>query len=388
MNTEIKDCQSILILRPDNLGDVVLFSGTLRHIRNHFQNATISLCVKKYVQNYIEYCPYIDYVHTWDKYAMPSSSFIPPNMLRGRTYLLGWFDKLNRKPLLQYLKTDLLLVPVRSPSKGIYGEYAIVSDIPARIKIGIAGDYSNQDCKTEAKYSNLYSRCLHLGTGLVDLHELNVTAQFLQLLGINTTIEDLWPEVWTTDEDRIWAKERIPQSSTSTVLALCPGASDKRKLYPIQQYRSIFNYLNNELLTIVLFGSKSERNLCDKIQQEIKSCKNVLKVFNLAGDSTVRQLIEGLRNCDIVLSTDSASLHLSVAIKKPVVGIMGGWHYGRFYPWGNPNIHRVVNQSMDCYWCNSRCIFRNIRCIEEIEPIKIALELQSLIEDLCHAKKV
>lgn len=391
MKQKIKDCESVLILRPDNLGDVVLFSGALRHIRNYFPNATISLCVKEYVKNYIEHCPYIDHVYTWEKYAVPFSTFQHNARIRKHwltKYWLKLFDLLYRKHLLQDLNADLLLVPTRSPKKGIYGEHAVVYDIPAKIKIGIAGDYSNQDHETDSKAKRLYTQRLQLDQSLQNLHEFHVTAQFLQFLGINTTVPDLWPEVWTTEEDRIWAEQRIPKSSTSIVLGLCPGSTNTTKSYSIEQYRAIFDSVSDGSFTIVLFGSKSERNLCEQIQQEIKSCKNVIKVLNLAGDSTIRQLIEGLRNCDIVLSTDSASLHLSVSLKKPVVGIMGGGHYGRFYPWGDPNLHRVVNKPMDCYWCNWRCIFPNVRCIEEIEPIRIASELQSLIEDLYRAKKI
>ncbi|MBU7583984.1 MAG: glycosyltransferase family 9 protein [Nostoc sp. TH1S01] len=391
MNQKVKDCKSVLILRPDNLGDVVLFSGALRHIRNYFPNATISICVKEYVKNYIEHCPYIDYIYTWEKYAVPSSIFDYNARLRKywlSKHWIGLFDRLYRKHLLKDLNADLLLVPTRSPKKGVYGEHTVISDIPAQIKIGIAGDYSNQNHQTDLKAERLYTQRLKLDQGLQDLHEFNVTAELLQFLGLNISVPDLWPEVWTMEEDRIWAEQRIPKSSKSIVLGLCPGATYTKKLYPIEQYKAIFESVNDETFTIILFGSKSERNLCEQIQQEIQNCKNVIKVLNLAGDSTIRQLIEGLRNCDVVLSADSASLHLSVSLRKPVVGIMGGGHYGRFYPWGDPRIHRVVNKPMDCYWCNWRCRFPSVRCIEEIDPTQIAFELQSLIKELYRAKKI
>ena len=381
----MKDCKNLLILRPDNLGDMVLFSGAFKHIRNYFQNATISLCAKKYVEKYVEYSPYIDHIYSWEKYAIPSSRIV--SNIRGRQYILGWFDQLYRKQLIPDLKTEVLLVPLRSPSKGIYGTHAIVSEISAKNKVGIAGDLTNQNPQTDAKSNSLYTQSLELGADSTDLHELNVTAKFLQSLGINIDVRDLWPEVWTTQDDKTWAEQNIPKSSTSIVLALCPGATEQRKLYPIEQYRAIFGSFDQPL-TIVLFGTKSERNLCEQIHQQIKDCTNIVEVLNLAGDTTIRQLIEGMRNCDIVLSTDSASLHLSVAIKKPVVGMMGGWQYGRFYPWGDPNLHKVVNKPMDCYGCNSRCLFPSIKCIEEIDPMKIALELKGLIENIYREKRI
>ncbi|MGO9566312.1 MAG: glycosyltransferase family 9 protein, partial [Desulfomonilaceae bacterium] len=45
--------KSILIVRPDNLGDVVLFSGALRAIREKWAASRITICVKRFVTDYL-----------------------------------------------------------------------------------------------------------------------------------------------------------------------------------------------------------------------------------------------------------------------------------------------------------------------------------------------
>lgn len=380
MNKKKKNHKNILIFRPDNLGDLVLFSGALKHISNYFQNATVSMCIREYTHDYFKHCPYIENLYSWEKYCVPSSKVV--TKIPGRRYLLGWFDKLYRKHLLKELDADFIIVPTRSPRKGIYGEYAVISDISASIKIGITGDLTNQDAQNNVLSKKLYTKYLELEEDSQYLHELDVTAQFLHFLGINVETTELWPDIWTTKEDRIWAEQIIPQSDTSTILALCPGASTTKKMYPIHHYKAVFDSFNSGNFTVILFGSQSERNLCERIEAEIQNCERVVRVSNLAGNSTITQLVEGLNRCDIILSVDSASLHLGVALRKPVVAIMGGGHYGRFYPWGDPSLHRVVNKPMDCYQCNWHCKFPSIRCIEEIDPMKIAFELQSLIKKI------
>ena len=64
--TRPSSVQDIFILRPDNLGDVVLFSGALRAVRGHFPNAKITLCTRRYTHNLLELCPHIDRLVAWE----------------------------------------------------------------------------------------------------------------------------------------------------------------------------------------------------------------------------------------------------------------------------------------------------------------------------------
>jgi hypothetical protein len=69
-------------------------------------------------------------------------------------------------------------------------------------------------------------------------------------------------------------------------------------------------------------------------------------------------------------------------LQKRVAGIVGGGHFGRFFPWGNSSVARVVNKPMECYGCNWRCKYQSMRCIQEISPMDAARELRSLLEDV------
>ena len=65
----------------------------------------------------------------------------------------------------------------------------------------------------------------------------------------------------------------------------------------------------------------------------------------------------------------------------PAVGILGGYHFGRFYPWGDARIHRVANRFMDCYFCNDACIYGDWRCVSSIEVDTVERELRAAIEN-------
>ena len=129
---------NVFILRPDNLGDIVLFSGILRHIRSLYPTASITLIVKQSYLNLIEICPHIDRVMEWEKISSLPYDWLPE--LRGK-YRFNWFIRhfINKK-----YKTDIILLPVRSPTGGLFGMHDIVASIPAAEKIGLTGDYCNQ----------------------------------------------------------------------------------------------------------------------------------------------------------------------------------------------------------------------------------------------------
>src|SRR5438552_1577954 len=56
----------ILVIKPDEIGDVLLASAFLRELRNTFPKAWICLVVKPSVYNLVEYCPYINELTTYD----------------------------------------------------------------------------------------------------------------------------------------------------------------------------------------------------------------------------------------------------------------------------------------------------------------------------------
>jgi hypothetical protein len=62
-----------------------------------------------------------------------------------------------------------------------------------------------------------------------------------------------------------------------------------------------------------------------------------------------------------------------------VLGIVGGGHYGRFFPWGDPKLARVATKQMDCFGCNWQCKYETMRCIQEIAPESAARELAALL---------
>jgi ADP-heptose:LPS heptosyltransferase len=258
--------------------------------------------------------------------------------------------------------------------------HAVISTISSFTKIGIAGDLSNQSMEDDKAADKIYSKRLTLGMDQKKSHELAINKQFLSFLGIHGHGENLWPEFWTDERDLEWAREFVPREKGTVTLAVCPGVTSlPEKFYPGAKYSQALAGLKNIAFSVILFGAPGEEDMCDDVAKALTASKNVKTIINLAGESTIRQMIEGLRRCDAVISQETGALHVGVALGRPTVGILGGGHFGRFYPWGDEKINRVANREMCCYWCNWLCSYPTIKCIEDISPGIVAEQLRSAL---------
>ena len=407
--------KSVLLVRPDNLGDVVLFSGALERLRQASPRAKITICVKRFVSAYLELCPHIDDILIWEdvnsflclEYRERLRSFGRSNVGRLRSKDISSFVSLQYGGLIRNLTHpgvgrvlssvgevafdvlmrsglgyDAVLFPVRSPE---WYHHLFVKAVSAPLKLGISGDISNQTLDEDRAATNFYTARFNVPAEERWQNEIRVHAQFLNFLGIATEVSDLWPRMWTDASDRLWAERemgRIPTGDCIRVGVAAGANGPETKMYSADGIAEALSRIKDTKFSCVILGSATDLALSAKVEQSLDKWGNVTSTRNLAGRTSIRQLIECLKLCDLVLAIDSAPLHIATALRKPTVGIMGGGHFGRFYPWGDPEINRLAHKPMDCYFCNWRCPNGNAPCVRDISPSVIARELTHLVYKL------
>jgi ADP-heptose:LPS heptosyltransferase len=385
----------LLIFRPDNLGDVVLFSGALRPIREAWPHAHITVAVQKDVLSYLELCPYIDSLsvlgngsdfrhNSWLKGIVREFNGIIGGRLRDLVFSTHMkrihltVSKVLCGMMLRPSRYDAILFPVRSPK---WQHHVSIGSRSARLKVGVSGDTSNQTFFEDRVAETIYTARYKLKQDRLGDPELEVTRDFLRFLGIRVSLADIQPTTWTDDSDVGIARRLMPNAECLR-LGISLGASWWGKIFPVDGIVTVISSIANHRLSCCIFGIEKEMDLCAELHSKLSLCSNVSEVVNLCGKTTIRTLTECLRLCDVVLASDAAPLHLATAIGKPTVGIRGGAHYGRFYPWGNPKINRVASHLTPCHGCNWICSSEGIPCISDIPPATIARELQILLDDL------
>ena len=87
----------------------------------------------------------------------------------------------------------------------------------------------------------------------------------------------------------------------------------------------------------------------------------------MQGQFSLLQVVELLKHSKFYVGSDTSIAHFSAAIGLKTVVILGGGHFGRFFPYpDHKNVHTIYKKK-DCYNCNWKCTKKTNECIKEIE---------------------
>jgi heptosyltransferase-2 len=127
--------------------------------------------------------------------------------------------------------------------------------------------------------------------------------------------------------------------------------------------------------SIALFGSKSERELCEQVVQLLKGHR----VTNYAGQTTLAQFIDLASGCELFLTNDSGSMHIASALGVPTVAIFGATDDSTTGPTGSNA--RVVRHPVDCSPCLLRECPIDHRCMTGVSTERVVKEALQLLSE-------
>ena len=76
------------------------------------------------------------------------------------------------------------------------------------------------------------------------------------------------------------------------------------------------------------------------------SCTNKTQLFNLVGQTHLKQLLALIQQATIVLAPDTGPAHMAVAVGTPVIGLYGIHNPARTGPYGSPYVVEVYHQHL------------------------------------------
>jgi len=367
--------KKILIFRPDNIGDVLLFTGALKHIRNLYPDAHITLSVQSHIVNLVELCPYIDICIPVDKLD--------------RTGIIKYLEfpfKYRIKKIIRSISNvsgpnnqffDIIIYPVKSPQ---VQHLKMIYFIGRTQAIGITGCLLNAPLKgypIELKPENIFTDYLDISSYDPWKHEFHVTLDFLRHLGCReASLDNIKPQFWLSDSEKNYL-ENIRVKNLE-IIGLFPSASSVGRRWTESNYGELAAMVGGKI-TYAIFGSPADKNLSDRIALSIKEhCRNA-EILNLTGQTTLRELAKTITYCDLLISTETSGLHIAIASGVPAVGIVGGGHFGRFVPWGAPDKALFITNTTSCFHCNWHCTQSDFACIKKVKPIVVADAVKQLL---------
>lgn len=139
-------------------------------------------------------------------------------------------------------------------------------------------------------------------------------------------------------------------------VVLFPGARRALRQWPLANFAQLAERLAHATgLPMVVCGAGRDRELARAMAKAWRG-----SLIDLTGRTDLPGLVDVLAGARLVVSNDTAAIHLAAALTVPSVCIMGDAEYGRFLPYGSSRLAhyrapRPVHHPLPCGGCNWRC---------------------------------
>jgi len=167
------------------------------------------------------------------------------------------------------------------------------------------------------------------------------------------------------------------KKSSLPLLGINPGASygSAKRWYP-QEFAKVASDLSSEY-DIVIFGSPNEVDIASDIEKELIN-SGVKNYKNLAGNTTITELINKIANLDLFITGDSGPMHVAAAFQVPTVAIFGPTKDNETSQWMNKN-SIIVKKNLDCQPCMKRtCPVQHHDCMNLIKAVDVLKSVNSI----------
>ena len=303
---EIKS-NTLLLIRLDSIGDYVLFRNFLEWVKESkkYNNYNITLC-----GNII----WKDLAETFD-----------------RDYVND-FIWLNRKKFYSNLKYKFQLLKNINKSgyetvidttygrEILYGD-AIVRASGAKVKIGSTGSQEKHvSWKRKMLTDKYYTKLIPAANE--NIFEFLRNKEFFELL-LDKKLNIKQPQIGFS---RLSKYEGLPNK----YCLVFPGSNDQNRRWSVSNYAEICEHLISKfgMLVVIPLGG-GEKYISDEIGKIVKS----KKLIDLSGKCSLTELAAIIADSEIVISNDTAAVHIAAAVGKRFLCISNGSYFGRFLPY-------------------------------------------------------
>ena len=163
-------------------------------------------------------------------------------------------------------------------------------------------------------------------------------------------------------------------------IGIAPFAAHPGKIYPLSRQEVVLEQLSARRNTkIFLFGGGRK-----EIEVLEKWAKRFPNVISTAGKLTFHSELALMSHLDVMLSMDSANMHLASLVNIPVVSIWGATHpYAGFMGWKQSPAN-ALQADLPCRPCsvfgNKRCLRNDYVCLQKITPEMVVKRIESVID--------
>ncbi|HSN62280.1 MAG TPA: glycosyltransferase family 9 protein, partial [Ferruginibacter sp.] len=186
--------------------------------------------------------------------------------------------------------------------------------------------------------------------------------------------------------DLLKVKENIPPATASFILpqkkliGVAPFAQHKEKMYPLHMMQLILLHLGKrDDVQLLYFGAPG-----DEAAMLEEWAKEIPNSFKIAGSISFADELHLISNLSLMISMDSANMHLASMYGVPVVSIWGATHpFAGFYGF-NQDPANIVQADLYCRPCsvfgNKPCYRGDLACMQMISTEMLIQKIEAILQ--------
>jgi len=352
--------QRILLIKPSAVGDVIHTLPVLAKLRQRYPSARIDWLLTPAIAELIGHHPALSHVVFFDRGALVRD-------------WRGWLAGLGRMLAdLWRTRYDLVL-----DLHGQFRSAVLTMATHAPVRIGfdrphdgprspldrqlVADAYRHGWTGTREGAWLAYTHRIPLPRS--DVHAVDRYLWLTSMLGLDEGPADFQVPIPAKAETHIEALLSRHGVRSQSFAVVVPGTIWATKHWTIEGFAAVARYLRGTGRAVVLAGSAGERQRCQTVEQLAPG------VLNLAGQTTLSELAALLRRAEVCVTNDSGSMHLTVALNRPVVSVFGPTDELWIGPYRRPEaVVRVQKECAPCYFRQLSDCPHDHACMREVTP--------------------
>lgn len=313
--------KNILIIRRDNIGDLVCTTPLIEGAKIAWPDAKIYLLINTVSQDVVKENPYIEQTFIYRK---------AKHRTKDESKLGIYLDRIKIFLKLRQITFDAVILANPNPCA-----YSLRLAKMAGGKHIIGADTGDSAIKIPFKSHDFKGQ-----------HQVERTFSYLSAITDKTI--DIPPVcIWLSDSERQQAEQRFAtrRYSQGPVLAVHISSRSEKRRWPLARYAEIVNrYLETCEGSVVIFWSPQGTLAPDDIgdglraEQLLSDCAS--NRVSLHPTASVRELVAAYERCDWVLCSDGGQMHLASAMNKKQVVLFGDTDQSVWHPWTGQ--HRIM----------------------------------------------
>ncbi|HWQ62115.1 MAG TPA: glycosyltransferase family 9 protein [Negativicutes bacterium] len=325
MSVDPASVRRILLINLAFIGDVLLSTPVARALHDAFPGAAIDMMVIPLTAPIARGNPYITDVIEYDK--------------RGQHKRIGeLFNLIGRVRARRY---DLAVTTNFAPRGAML---AWASGIPVRVGY-------------DAQHAGWFLTYTASARRTVVRHEAENYLDVLKPLGITTADTSLALNIDPRDAAALDGK--VSKRPGKKLVLICPAGSYPQKSWTVGGYAALVKELAPDA-DCCLIGGKAEGPLLAEINRSADGMAQVLP-----GTLTLGELAALVKKADLVVTVDTAPLHIAQAVGTPVVALFGPTDPRIWGPRGPRDV--VLQAPAECSPCWGRTACNDNKCLATID---------------------